>query len=140
MVSADERTAANERDGGGFSRRRLLRIGAVGAVAASAGCSSLQSDSTSVENDGSSRTYTLTVRLEEEGEPASEASVSVQSTQLVPQADAQIPGRDGVVTFDLEDGEYIVQVQSQEFSNVDEPVTIDGEDAEVTIALQRGFG
>lgn len=127
-----------------LSRRGLLRFGALGAIAASAGCSGLGSDSgsdsESIGNGTNSRTYTLTVRLEEDGEPATEASVSVQSTQLVPQAEAQIPGPDGTVAFDLENGEYIVLVESQEFSNVEEPVTVEGEDVEVTIPLERGYG
>lgn len=127
-------------DGRGFSRRGLLRIGALCALTTGAGCSSLRSGSTPGADEGE-ETYTLTVVLEEEnGEPAPEASVSVQSTQLVPQADAQVPGRNGVVTFDLENGEYVVVVESQEHTNAEVPVTIDGEDVEVTITLQRGFG
>ncbi|MDL5361050.1 hypothetical protein [Halalkalicoccus sp. NIPERK01] len=126
-------------DGRGLGRRRLLRIVTAGAMAGAAGCSGRGSDP--IENGDGPRTYTLTVALEEaSGDPAPEASVSVQSAQLVPQADAKVPGSDGIVTFDLENGEYVIVVESQEFSNVEEPVTIDGEDVEVTITLRRGFG
>ncbi|MCL7418527.1 MAG: hypothetical protein M8354_11905 [Halalkalicoccus sp.] len=128
-------------DGRGFGRRRLLRVGGLCAVAASAGCTGLRSGSTPGGNESDTETYTLTVVLEEEnGEPAPEASVSVQSRQLVPQADAQVPGPNGIVTFSLENGEYVIIVESQEHTNVEEPVTIDGEDRTVTITLQRGYG
>ena len=127
-------------DGRGLSRRGLLRAGAVGAMAATAGCSGLLGSSPEPLEDEEPETYTLTVALEENGEPATEASVSVQSEQLVPQADAQVPGNDGTVSFDLEDGEYLVLVESQEYTNVEEPVSIEGEDVEMTIILERGYG
>ena len=127
-------------DGRSHSRRELLRVGALGAMVSVAGCSSLRSGPTPLEEDEGPETYTLTVTLEENGQPALEASVSIESTEFVPQADAQVPGSDGIVTFELEDGEYIVLVESQEFTNAEEPVTIDGEDVEVTISLERGYG
>jgi hypothetical protein len=127
-------------DGRSRSRRELLRVGALGAMASIAGCSSLRSGPTPLENGEEPETYTLTVVLEENGEPALEASVSIESAEFVPQADAQVPGSDGIVTFSLEDGEYIVLVESQEFTNAEEPVTIEGEDVEETITLERGYG
>ncbi|WP_122090113.1 hypothetical protein [Halalkalicoccus subterraneus] len=127
-------------DGRALRRRELLRAGALCATVASAGCPSLRSGSDSVGEDEEPETYTLTVRIEENGQPALEASVSVQTAQLVPRADARVPGPDGIVSFELEDGSYIVRVESQEFTNVEEPVDIDGEDVEVTIPLERGIG
>lgn len=124
-------------DGRGLRRRGVLRAGVLCAMAASAGCSSLGSGPIGEEEP---ETHTLTVTLEEDGQPALEASVSVQSEQLVPEADARVPGVDGIVTFELEDGAYIVLVESQEFTNAEEPVTVEGEDVEVTIPLERGIG
>lgn len=128
-------------DGRSRTRRELLRIGALGAMASVAGCSSLRSGPTPLEDDEGPEEYTLTVVLEEEdGTPALEASVSIESTEFVPQADAQVPGVDGIVSFELEDGEYLILVESQEFTNAEVPVTIEGEDVEETITLQRGYG
>lgn len=125
----------------GCSRRGLLRIGALGALASTAGCSSLRSGPTPLGDEEEPATYALSVVLEEEsGEPAFEASVSVESTDFVPEANAQVPDRNGIVTFELEDGEYIVVVESQEFTNAEEEVTIGGEEVEVTVTLQRGYG
>ncbi|MFC7007535.1 hypothetical protein [Halalkalicoccus salilacus] len=58
---------------------------------------------------------------------------------MIQRAEAKVPSRDGVVSFDLENGDYIIRTESQEYSNVEEPVSIDGEDVEVTITLERGF-
>jgi hypothetical protein len=127
-------------DGRSPSRRELLRVGALGAMASVAGCSSLRSGPTPLENGEEPETHTLTVVLEENGEPALEASVSIESTEFVPEADAQVPGSDGIVTFSLEDGEYLILVESQEFTNAEEPVTIEGGDVEETIILERGYG
>lgn len=126
-------------DGRGLSRRGLLRAGAVGTVAATAGCSDLLGSGPGPLEDEEEE-YTLTVFLEENGEPATEASVSVESEQFVPQADAQVPESDGVVSFELEDGDYLVLVESQEYTNAEEPVSIEGEDVEMTITLERGYG
>lgn len=128
-------------DGRGLSRRRLLRTAAVGAMAATAGCSGLLGTGPG-PLDEEEEEYTLTVFLEEgeTGDPATEASVSVESEQFVPQADAQVPESDGVVSFELEDGDYLVLVESQEYTNAEEPVSIEGEDVEMTITLERGYG
>ncbi|MFC6904455.1 hypothetical protein [Halalkalicoccus tibetensis] len=127
-------------DGRGLSRRGLLRVGAVGAMAATAGCSDLISGSGPLEDEEEEHTLTVFLEDAESGDPATEASVSVESEQFVPQADAQVPESDGIVSFELEDGEYVVLVESQEYTNVDEPVSIEGEDVEMTIALERGYG
>lgn len=128
-------------DGRRVRRREMLRAGALCLVAASAGCAGLDSGPAPIGEDDEPETYTLTVVLEEsDGEPALEASVSVESDEFVPQADARVPNADAFVTFDLEDGEYIVLVESQEFTNAEEPVTIEGEDVEMTITLERGIG
>lgn len=127
-------------DGRGRSRRGVLRLGACCVLAASAGCSSLRSGPIGPDEEGPDE-RTVTVELEEEdGSPALEASVSVESTRFVPQADAQVPDRAGVVSFEVEDGEYVVVVESQEFTNAEEPVTVDGEDVDLTITLERGYG
>lgn len=127
-------------DGRGFSRRKLLGSGACCVIAGIAGCSGIRPGSSPTEN-GPEPTYTLTVELVEgSGDPVSEASVSVKTTQLVPQAAAQVPGRDGIVTFELENGEYVVVVESQEHTNVEESVTIEGADETMTITLERGYG
>ncbi|ADJ14986.1 hypothetical protein [Halalkalicoccus jeotgali] len=128
-------------DGRGLGRRRLLRVGALGLATAAAGCSGSNSNQAPLEDGGESATYTLTVALVEDGgEPAPEASVSIQTAQLVPQADAKVPGPDGIVSFELSNGEYVIVVESQEYTNVEEPVTVDGSDVETEIVLERGYG
>lgn len=121
-------------------RRRLLRVGGTLAAVATAGCSGLISDSPA-QTSGEGPQYLLTVRLEDaNGDPVSEASVSVADAEgVIQRAEAKVPGHDGVVTFDLENGDYVIRTESQEYTNVEEPVSIDGEDVEVTITLERGF-
>ncbi len=125
-------------------RRRLLRVagGVAAATVGLAGCSGLDPREAVQTADEEPEQHTLTVRLEEEGgDPATEASVSVVTQEgLIQRAEATVPYRDGVVSFELADGEYVVQIESQEYTNVEEPVTIDGEDVEVTIVLERGIG
>lgn len=123
------------------SRRRLLcAAGGTLAAMATAGCSGLVSDSPA-QTSGEGPQYQLTVRLEDpNGDPVSEASVSVANAEgVIQRAEAKVPGRDGVVSFNLGNGDYVVRIESQEYTNVEEPVSIDGEDAEVTITLERGF-
>jgi hypothetical protein len=134
----------SERQGGeaGPGRRRLLRAAGGIATVGLAGCSDLVPGDPVRTADEDAESYTLTVRLEEEdGDPATEASVSVVTEEgLIQRAEATVPYRDGVVTFELEDGEYVVQIESQEYTNVEEPVTVDGEDVELTVVLERGIG
>lgn len=122
------------------SRRRLLCSAGTLAAVATAGCSGLVSDSPA-QTAGEEPQYLLTVRLEDpNGDPVSEASVSVADAEgVIQRAEAKVPSRDGVVSFDLENGDYVIRTESQEYSNVEEPVSIDGEDVEVTITLERGF-
>ncbi|WP_336363812.1 hypothetical protein [Halalkalicoccus salilacus] len=122
------------------SRRRLLCVAGTLAAVATAGCSGLVSDSPA-RTAGEEPQYLLTVRLEDpNGDPVSEASVSVADAEgVIQRAEAKVPSRDGVVSFDLENGDYVIRTESQEYSNVEEPVSIDGEDVEVTITLERGF-
>lgn len=130
----------NEHGAAGSSRRRLLCAAGTVAAVASAGCSGLVSDSPA-QTAGEGPQHLLTVRLEDtNGEPVSEASVSVADAEgVIQRAEAKVPGRNGTVSFDLENGDYVVRIQSQEYTNVEEPVTVDGEDVEVTITLERGF-
>ena len=131
----------SERVTGRSGRRRLLRVGATIAAIATAGCSGLISDSPAQTSSEEPETYWLTVRLEDNnGEPVTEASVSVADAEgVIQRAEAKVPDRNGVVRFDLENGDYVIEIESQEYTNVEEPVTVDGEDVEVTITLERGF-
>lgn len=121
-------------------RRRLLRVAGTLAAMATAGCSGLVSDSPA-QTTGEGPQYLLTVRLvDPDGDPVTEASVSVANAEgVIQRAEAKVPNRNGVVRFDLEKGDYVVLIESQEYTNVEEPVTVDGEDVEVTITLERGF-
>lgn len=131
----------NGREPGG-SRRRLLRAAGTLAALSLAGCSGLVPGGPAQVDDDEPETHELIVRLEEpNGEPAVEASVSVVTAEgFIQRAEATVPDREGVVSFDLEDGEYLVEVESQEYTNVEEPVTVEGEDVEVTVTLRRGYG
>lgn len=117
-------------------------VGVAATTVGLAGCSGLDPRESARTADEEPERHTLTVRLEkEDGDPATEASVSVVTEAgLIQRAEATVPGSDGIVSFELEDGEYVVQIESQEYTNVEEPVTIDGEDVELTLVLERGIG
>jgi hypothetical protein len=141
MRAGPREVPVNGREPGG-SRRRLLRAAGTLAALSLAGCSGLVPGGPAQVDDDEPETHELTVRLEEpNGEPAVEASVSVVTAEgFIQRAEATVPDREGVVSFDLEDGEYLVEVESQEYTNVEEPVTVEGEDVEVTVTLRRGYG
>lgn len=140
MRDAPRETTVKGRESGG-SRRRLLRATGTLAALSLAGCSGVVPSGPAQVDEGEPETYTLAVFLEQaNGEPAHEASVSVVTEEgLIQRAEATVPDREGVVSFDLEDGDYLVEVESQEYTNTEEPVTVEGEDVEIRITLQRGY-
>ena len=140
MRDAPRETTVKGRESGG-SRRRLLRATGTLAALSLAGCSGVVPSGPAQVDESEPETHLLTVRLEQaNGEPAYEASVSVVTEEgLIQRAEAKVPDRDGVVRFDLENGDYLVEVESQEYTNVEEPVTVEGEDVEITISLERGY-
>lgn len=130
----------------GLDRRGVIRlVGTLGA-ATTAGCLESSDDgrqSTPTTGDERTEGATLTVRVETpNGDPITEVVVFVtigSTPRWVPDVDGKTPGANGIVRFTLENGEYTVRTRSQEYTNADEPVTVDG-DTEVTITLERGNG
>ena len=134
-------TTVSEREPEQPNRRRLLSTVGTIATVAVAGCSGREPNGPAQTTAEEPETNTLVVQLENsDGEPLTEASVSVVEAEgVIQRAEATVPDRDGTVTFELVNGEYIVEIESQEYTNVEEPVTIEDEDIEVTITLERGF-
>lgn len=148
------------------SRRRF--IAATGAIgfAALAGCSDENSPEEAEEpgdegggggteegaddepaDDGEEGTYELTVIVEtEQGEPAVGAFVTVEADEgdLANDTAEQPADRDGLATFEVSNGDYTVQVDASEAEvgdgEAEEPVTIAGENLEITVTVESGEG
>lgn len=129
-----------DRDSDRIDRRGLLRVGGTLALVAVPGCSGLGSGGQSSSDSTDTETYTLTVRLEDpDGDPVTEAVVTISAAgERIPPVQAQAPDENGIVTVELERGNYTAQTRSQEYASASESFTLDG-NVTVTLTLERGI-
>lgn len=122
-----------------LTRRNAVRLAAAGSLAAGTGCVDAI-PGLGGRTDESDETYRLQVVVEnEEGEPVQEVAVSVESTggAPLPGTTEEIPDGDGVVEFELEEGEYVVRASGRQVEDAEREVTIDGSDEEITLTVRE---
>jgi protocatechuate 3,4-dioxygenase beta subunit len=84
------------------------------------------------EDEEDDETYTLTVTVEDEsGEPIAGAEVEVDDFD---EPDEET-GSDGQISFDLSEGEYTVEAETEGFESSETTVTIDGSNESITLTL-----